>query len=136
MTKPIPTIQKYMTTAPLSIGIEQTLAKAQTLQREAKIRHLPVLHGGVLVGMISDRDLALVETLKNVDPNQVRVGDAMSREVYSVTPDAPLDEVVAEMALHKYGSAVVMQNQHVVGIFTTVDACNALASLLQGRLAH
>jgi acetoin utilization protein AcuB len=39
------------------------------------------------------------------------------------------------MAAKKYGSAIVMQNGKVVGIFTTVDACQALADLLQTRLA-
>jgi acetoin utilization protein AcuB len=39
------------------------------------------------------------------------------------------------MAANKYGSAVIMQNHKVVGIFTTVDACEALAQLLRTRLA-
>jgi CBS domain-containing protein len=53
----------------------------------------------------------------------------------SPTPEAPLDEVVAEMGARKYGSAVVMQNDKVVGIFTTVDVCRAFAELLHSRLA-
>jgi len=134
MTKAIPTIQKYMTTSPHSVGREQTLAHAHAVLREAHIRHLPVLHGGVLVGMVTQRDLALIESLEAVDPKKVTVEDAMSTEVYSVSPDAPLDEVVLEMAEKKYGSAVVVQNHKVVGIFTTVDACRALGELLASRL--
>ena len=65
----------------------------------------------------------------------VLVEDAMSSEVYTISPDAPLDEVVREMAAKKYGSAVIMQNHHVVGIFTTVDVCDAFADLLQSRLS-
>jgi acetoin utilization protein AcuB len=135
MSKPIPTIQKYMTTSPHSVGQEQTLAVAHGIMREHRIRHLPVLHGGRLVGMLTERDLHLVETLKDVDPTKVTVEDAMSTQVYSVEPDTGLDVVAQEMAEHKYGSAVVMQNQKVVGIFTTVDACASLAELLHGRLA-
>lgn len=134
MTKAIPTIQKYMTTAPHSIGAEQTLSHAHEVLRAHHIRHLPVLKGGDLVGMLTQRDLALVETLKDVDPRNVSVEDAMSSEVYTVSPDAKLDEVVAEMAEKKYGSAVVVQNRKVVGIFTTVDVCTALADLLHSRL--
>lgn len=134
MTKAIPTIQKYMTTAPHSIGAEQTLAHAHEVLREHKIRHLPVLKGGALVGMITQRDLALVETLKDVDPKTVLVEDAMSTSLYTVAPDAQLDEVVSEMAEKKYGSAIVVQNHKVVGIFTTVDVCTALADLLHSRL--
>mgnify|MGYP002386212586 CR=1 FL=1 len=84
--------------APHSIGTEQTLAHAHEVLRSHHIRHLPVLQGGKLVGMLTQRDLALVETLKDVDPNSVKVEDAMSGEVYTVSPDAPLDEVVQEMA--------------------------------------
>jgi acetoin utilization protein AcuB len=135
MSKPIPTIQKYMTTTPHSIGVEQTLAKAHSMMREHDIRHLPVLHGGKILGMLTDRDLRLVESLAGVDPTKVKVEDAMSTVIYSVGPEAPLDQVVGTMAEHKYGSAVIMQNEKVVGIFTTVDACRALAELLQTRLA-
>lgn len=135
MSKAIPTIQKYMTTSPHSIGIDQTLTHAHQMMREHHIRHLPVLSGGQLVGMLTDRDLRFIETLKDVDPTEVKVEEAMSSEVYSVSPDSQLDDVVSEMAQHKYGSAVIMQNHKVVGIFTTVDVCKAFAELLHTRLA-
>lgn len=135
MSKPIPSIQKYMTTSPHSIGVDQSLARAHQAMRDNAIRHLPVLSGGRLVGILTDRDLGLVESLKDVDPTKVTVEDAMSTSVYAVAPDAPLDEVAATMAEHRYGSAIVMQNGKVVGIFTTVDACRALSELLHTRLA-
>ena len=135
MSKPIPTIARYMTTSPHSIGVEQTLARAQDVMHEFKIRHLPVLHGGKLVGIVTDRDVHLVESLKDVDPRLVIVSDAMASSVYAVAPETPLDEVVAEMGARKYGSAVVMQNGKVVGIFTTVDVCRVFADLLHSRVA-
>ncbi len=135
MTKPIPTVQRYMTTQPHSIGQEQTMEAAHRLMREHRFRHLPVLHGGALVGILSDRDLNLIETLVDVDPKKVTVEDAMTASPYTVSPDSPLDEVVATMAEHKYGCAVVVQNHKVVGIFTTVDVCRAFSELLHGRLA-
>jgi acetoin utilization protein AcuB len=135
MSKPIPTIQKFMTTSPHSIGVEQPLSKAHDMMRTLGIRHLPVLHGGKLLGMLTDRDLHLVESLAGVDPTKVKVEDAMSTVVYSVGPDCPLDEVVGTMGEHKYGSAVIMQNDKVVGIFTTVDVCRAFADLHHTRLA-
>lgn len=135
MSKSIPTIQKYMTTQPHSIGRDQTMSVAHTMMREHRFRHLPVLTGGKLVGLLSDRDLNLLETLRDVDPNKVTVQDAMSPDPYTVAPDSPLDEVVATMAKEKYGCAVVMQNNKLVGIFTTVDACEAFAELLHTRLA-
>jgi acetoin utilization protein AcuB len=60
----------------------------------------------------------------------------MTSHPYFVSPDAKIDEVVSEMAEHKYGAAVVMQNEKVVGVFTTVDAMRAFNELLHGRLAN
>jgi acetoin utilization protein AcuB len=126
----IPQIKTYMTTTPHTIGVEQTMARAHEVMREHRLRHLPVLKASRLVGILSDRDLHMVETLDDVDPRTVRVEEAMTQDVYTVTPDAPLDEVVKDMAIHKYGSAVVVDHAHVVGIFTTVDACRAFADML------
>lgn len=134
MSKAIPSVQKFMTTVPYSIGPDQKLSLAHKMMREHSIRHLPVLDGGKLVGILTDRDLHLIESLKDVDPESVTVDDAMSQGPFSVSPDAPLDEVVAEMAEHKYGCAVIIQNAKVVGVLTTVDVCRALAELLRGRL--
>jgi acetoin utilization protein AcuB len=135
MGKAIPPVSKFMTTMPHSVGVDQTVAKAQQLMREHHIRHLPVLRGGQLEGVVTDRDIALIGALKDTNLQTARVEDAMTTDVYTVAPDAPLDRVATEMAEHKYGSAVVVQNGHVVGIFTMVDACRALAELLKTRLA-
>lgn len=136
MSKPIPPIRKYMSMNPHTLGIDQTLAHAHEVMRTHRVRHLPILDGGSLVGLLSIRDLQLIEGLRDVNPEEVSVEEAMSSEVYAVSPDTPLDEVVESMAENKYGCAVVMQNHHVVGVFTTVDACSALAELLHGRLAR
>ena len=136
MSKAIPTVQKYMSTSPHTIGQEQPLTVAHQMMREHHIRHLPVLHGGAIVGIISDRDLHLIESLEGVDAREVKVQEAMMNNPYTVSPDAPLDEVVETMASEKYGSAIVLQHQKVVGILTTVDVCRALAELLRTRLAH
>ena len=135
MSKPIPTIQRYMTTSPHTIGSDQTIAKAASLMSEYRIRHLPVLRGGRLLGVLSDRDVKLIESFRDVDPSKTTVDEAMTEQPYTVEPDAPLDQVVRTMAEKKLGSAVIMQNHKVVGIVTTVDVCQALADLLHTRLA-
>jgi CBS domain-containing protein len=63
----------------------------------------------------------------------VPVEDAMTSDVYLVSPDAPLGEVASAMAEHKYGCAVVMNGTHLAGIFTTVDALRTLIHLAQSR---
>lgn len=134
--KSIPAIQKYMTAMPHTIGNEQCLTKAHEIMREYRIRHLPVLKAGKLVGIITDRDLALVEALRNVDPNTVSVEDACTPDPYIVEPSAKLHEVCEEMARHKYGSVLIVDNNKLVGIFTWVDALNAFSELLETRLKN
>lgn len=136
MTKPIPTIQKYMTTTPLTVGKDQSIETASRLMSDARARHLPVLDGGHLIGIVSERDLAMVQNIVGPSADQRTVEDAMSFNPYCVAPDAPLDQVAEEMASHRYGSAVVVQNEKVVGIFTAVDGLTALAELLRTRLSH
>ncbi|MBK9258422.1 MAG: CBS domain-containing protein [Polyangiaceae bacterium] len=136
MSKAIPKIQKYMTTVPICIGRTDTIAEAHKVMRAHDIRHLPVVEGEKLAGIVTQRDLHLIETLKDVDAEKVTVEDAMTTNLYTVSPDAPLDEVVAEMAEQKYGSAVVVQNHRVVGVFTTIDAMLAFSDLLKSRLVH
>jgi acetoin utilization protein AcuB len=123
-------VKKFMTPMPHTVGVDQPLSVAHRMMREHAIRHLPVLSGGKLAGILSERDMALVETLRDVDPETVQTGEAMSQLVYAVEPETPLATVAAEMAEHKYGCAVVMAGQKVVGVFTTVDAMRALAALL------
>ncbi|MFO0728894.1 MAG: CBS domain-containing protein [Myxococcota bacterium] len=136
MTKVIPSIQKYMTTSPHTIGREQLLSTAQALMAKHRIRHLPVLDGGALIGMITERDIALVSGLKDADLERLKVEDAMSPVPFSVQPESKLDEVADEMAQYKYGSAVVTSHGKVVGIFTAVDALAAFAELLRSRLKN
>lgn len=134
MSKAVPTIQKYMSTTPHSVGDVQSIATASKMMNTHRIRHLPVLRGGKLLGILTDRDIKLLAAFERFDPADVKVEEAMTEEPYTVGPDCPLDEVVSEMAEKKYGSAVIVQNQKVVGIFTTVDACRALKQLLHSRL--
>ncbi len=134
MSKPIPTISKYMTTVPRTIDSEASLMTATRLMREGGFRHLPVVEGERLLGVVTERDIRLVESFDNIDAAKTTVGEAMTEAPYAVAPETPLDEVVSTMAEHKYGSAVVVQNGKVVGVFTTVDACRALSDLLSTRL--
>ena len=136
MAKAIPQIHEYMTPTPLTIGADQMLSQAHLMMREHGIRHLPVLVGGKLEGIVSDRDLALVEALRDVDPAMVTVEEAMSPIVYAVAPETPLDEIAAHMAEHKLGSAIVLRGGKVVGVFTAVDGLRALAEVLHASAKH
>ena len=124
------TVADRMTRTPHLIGIEQTMAAAHKLMRSNGIRHLPVMHGGKLVGIVSQRDLNLVQSLEDVDPEEIRVEEAMTQDVYAVPPKTPLKEVVNEMSERKLGSAIVVDGQQIVGVFTTIDALDTLVGIL------
>lgn len=127
-------IREFMTPAPVTIGREQSLELAQRRMREHDIRHLPVLEGGRIIGILSDRELELVESLPGVDAHTTRVEEAMVADPYTVDPDTPLRDVIRYMAEHKFGTAVVAGSggRELLGIFTTIDALAAFAAHLRG----
>lgn len=133
MGKAMPNISKYMTTLPHTIGVDTTLDKAEKMMSEHRVRHLPVLDGGELVGILTDRDIKMVETFKDVNPKEVKVEDAYTPDAFTVSPHSHLDEVCDQMAHHKYSCVLVVDNKKLVGIFTWVDALLAMKDLLNQR---
>ena len=122
-----------MTDSPHTIGPTRSLAVARKMMLEHGVRHLPVLDGGRIVGLLSERDLLLVESLPGVNPTDVRVEEAMVQNVFTVEPDAPVGETVETMIERKLGSAVVSVGERITGVFTTIDALRALHELLEPR---
>jgi acetoin utilization protein AcuB len=125
------TVGIYMTKTPHTIGAEQTLKVARQLMSDHHVRHLPVLHGGDLVGVLSDREVESFAALPG--SAEMTVEEAMVPDVYVTPGDAPLVEVATEMARRRVGSAVVIAGASVVGVFTAVDALRALADALKPR---
>lgn len=119
-------IAEYMTPMPHTVGSEQTITFAQKLMQKYDIRHLPVLHGGELHGIVSDRDLGMVAGLNEVNPDSTTVEEAMTQDAYTVSKDASLFAVLEEMLANKYGSAVVVEGVQIIGIFTTHDSLRLL----------
>jgi CBS domain-containing protein len=129
-------IQRFMSAAPVCIASHRTLAEAwSTMQRE-HIRHLPVLDGGLIVGVISQRDLALLGGPRPERLQDVRIEDAMSGDPYLVEPEVPLRNVISGMRSQRVGSAVVVERGNVVGVFTTTDALALLHQALGGQPAQ
>jgi acetoin utilization protein AcuB len=125
----VTTVGAYMTRGPHTIGVEQSLRAARKLMGELHIRHLPVLHGGDLVGVLSDREVESFEALPG--SSQLTVEEAMVPDAYVTSSDAPLGGVAEEMARRRVGSAIVVEGGAVVGVFTAVDALRALADALR-----
>ena len=118
-----------MTIVPCTISANASLTEAHRIMRARQIRHLPVLRDNRVVGIVSVHDLHLVETFKDVDLDEVLVEEAMSDEVFFASPEDGLDLVAATMAARKLGSALVVDGDDLVGIFTTIDALRELSIL-------
>ena len=127
--KAMPSIQKFMTPMPHSIGADIPIKIAYEMMKEHRIRHLPVQKAGALVGVLTDRDIKLASSFQG--PGVLKVDDVMTPDPYVVSPETPVDQVALRMSENRYGCAIVVQdNQKVVGIFTATDGMRVLGEVL------
>ena len=134
----LPQILAYMTPFPYSIDVDAPLAEAHAFLRERHIRHLPVTERGELAGVLTDRDikLALGPDLGSPPERELTVRDVFQPDSYIVDAGATLQQVASVMAERHVGSALVTRGDKLVGIFTTTDACRALARILHEQHPH
>jgi CBS domain-containing protein len=118
-----------MTPSPATIASDATIADAKTTMREQGVRHLPVVEAGAVVGMLSEREVDLIAAIMDRNMDVLGVKLAMMHNMLVVPPEQTLAEVAQTMATTKCGSAVVMDGDTVMAIFTTVDALAVLAEL-------
>jgi acetoin utilization protein AcuB len=128
-------IRDHMSHSPVSISPDLRIEDARTRMFDNHIRHLIVVDRGHLVGLISERDLGLVASLPGLEVEKLTVGDAMSSPPYTCNPDDSLGAVVERMAVEKMGTAIVMQDGELVGIFTSTDALRVMADQLREQVA-
>jgi IMP dehydrogenase/acetoin utilization protein AcuB len=91
------------------------------------------MRNGRLTGILTDRDVKLANSLQGVDPQKTLIDEIATDDAYLVSPDSPLDEVVAYMADHRIGSTLIVDNHKLVGIFTSTDALRVLGDTLHAR---
>jgi len=139
-------VRDWMTEHLVTLSPEASVAEALTLCRKRRIRHIPILEDGRLVGIVSDRDLrdaspALGDPERARTLQEIRVADVMSREVITVDPQDSIENaaqqmyelkieslpVVSEGAVADGGSAV--GEEEVLGIVTSSDVMRALVTL-------
>jgi CBS domain-containing protein len=134
-------VRDIMTSPALVIGPEATVPAANALMKQHRIRHLPVVEEGRLVGMISRGDLreASITASINADQyelhfmlNKLTVGRLMTRKVHTITPDAFLVHAAELMTDNKIaGLPVVDEKGGVVGIVTESDLLRTLVVKLR-----
>ena len=127
-----PVVRDHMTSLPQATSPDASVAEAAQIMAEGDIRHLPVLERNRLVGVVSLRDIQFLEGLEDVATEGLSIEDVMTEDPYTVPPDEPLDVVAEYMARHKLGSALVIDHEETIGVFTTTDALEALSQLLRG----
>lgn len=131
---PMPSVKVLMTPFPHTIGAEASVEEALALFQKLGVHHLPVEEAGELVGILSSRDLErqVNPALAPDERRSIRVGSLCVRDgLLLCDADAPLDQVLLELAERKVGSALVTRRGDLVGIFTIHDACIGLARLLR-----
>lgn len=122
-----------MTPSPITVERSTTLAQALKLMDERHIRHLPVVDGTHLLGLVDERELRIVDNMQGFNAALCTVADFINEKPYAVSRDTSVREVVGVMASKKYGSAVVVGGEggdSVLGVFTTTDALRVFAELL------
>ena len=131
MTKPL-TVGDVMTERLWVIGEDAPLRQARSLMVEHDIHHLPVVQSGACVGVLTDRDVkrALDPELGLPPGDELFVRDACVFDVYAVPHGEPLEHVLREMASRRIGSALVVEDGHLLGILTASDACRVFADFL------
>ena len=112
-----------------------TAGEALALCRERRIRHLPVVEEGRLVGIVSDRDLrsatpALGDPDRAKALEEIRVGDVMAKDVVTAAPDDPIDWAANTMRERGINCLPVLERDELVGIVTSSDVMGSLVYLL------
>jgi predicted transcriptional regulator len=132
--KKIPPIESVMTPFALSVEIDDLVRVAEDIMIDNEIRHLAVTDSGVLVGVVSDRDIAFTSNIAESDlRDRLQVRDVCSLDVYSIERNERLDCVLTEMAERHIGSAIVTDSGKIAGVFTATDACRSFAEFLRSR---
>jgi acetoin utilization protein AcuB len=135
-------VSEWMTPAPITVAPSAPVPKVGELMLHRRIRHLPVVEGGRLVGIITDRDvrtaqpspatsLSIQEMRYLLDRLTVRA--VMTRPVITVASREPIAEAVRLMLENRIGGLPVMDGERLVGILTAADVLRAFSSTLGVR---
>ena len=127
-------VRDSMTRDVVTLGPEASAAEAWAVCNEHNIRHVPVVEGARLVGLVSDRDLRDVRggggNRESDTPRWVRLGDMMSRNVVTIHPLDTIEHAAREIYDRKIGCLPVVADGELAGIITSADMMRALIELV------
>jgi acetoin utilization protein AcuB len=128
-------VKDSMTREIVTLSPDETAGTALALCRERRIRHLPVLEEGRLIGIVSDRDLrsstpALGDPTRATALQEILVEDVMAGDVVAALPEDPIEQAANTMRERRIGCLPVVEDDELVGIITSSDVMDALVYLV------
>ncbi|MBI5014655.1 MAG: CBS domain-containing protein [Deltaproteobacteria bacterium] len=137
-------VQDLMTPNVISIGPDQSVAEAGELMTSRRIRHLPVVEDGRLLGLVTRTSLAAALPGLGLGPGLTRfehnyltantsVREVMIRDPALGTGDMPAEEAARVMNVNRISSLIIVQDGDAVGIITDTDIFEAMLELLGAR---
>jgi CBS domain-containing protein len=120
-------INEVMTERPRAVTPQTSVREAAQLMQEEDVGSLPVVEEGVrLVGIVTDRDVALRVVAGGLDPEATRVSEVASTDVVTLTPDHDLDEALGLMARAQVRRLpIVIRENELVGMLAQADIARA-----------
>jgi len=130
-------IKDVMTSNPCSIEAEKSVAYAAKMMREEDVGLAPIVEGDKLIGMLTDRDIAIRVVAEGRDPDQVKVADVASKQVVTIDPQQDLDEALRIMAKHQVRRLpVVQEDGKLVGVVAQADIAREGDDMQTGKLVE
>jgi CBS domain-containing protein len=115
-------IKDVMTSNPCTVDAGQSVAYAAKMMREEDVGLAPIVEGDKLIGMLTDRDIAIRVVAEGRSPDQVKVADVASKQVVTIDPQQDLDEALRIMGKHQVRRlAVVEEDGKLVGVVAQAD---------------
>lgn len=124
-----PIVRDCMTHLPVEGERCQTVADAMKLMESHHIRHLPVMNGSHLQGIVSRGDILSLRLRHGDAADAMMLEEVCTTDVLKVGPLTPVNEVASKMLDRRLGSAVVVDGGYVVGVFTSTDGLRCLQTL-------
>jgi len=130
-------IKDVMTSNPCSIDAEKSVAYAAKMMREEDVGLAPIVEGDKLIGMLTDRDIAIRVVAEGRNPEQVKVADVASKQVVTIDPQQDLDEALRIMAKHQVRRLpVVEEGGKLVGVVAQADIAREGDDMQTGKLVE
>ena len=115
-------IKDVMTSNPCTIDAGKSVAYAAKMMREEDVGLAPIVEGDKLIGMLTDRDIAIRVVAEGRNPDQVKVADVASKQVVTIDSQQDLEEALRIMAKHQVRRlAVVEEDGKLVGVVAQAD---------------